>query len=97
MTPVQRYAFKAIAVMRAGLFAGAVVTGIPYLLQKLLFNGQSLFVAALPVQVVLQDGQFISVNFHKCFLRIKFQKPARIGSQALFVPRTGGNGTKTRR
>ena len=55
---------KAVAVVGAGLLTGAVVAALPHLLQKLLLDLPALFVTALLIQLILQNGQFIAVDLH---------------------------------
>ena len=61
---VQRHALKAVAVVRAGLLAGAVVTALPHLLQKFPLDGHGFRMAALPVQLVLLNCKFIAIDLH---------------------------------
>ena len=64
VTTVQRHALKAVAVVRAGLLAGAVVTALPHLLQILPLDGHGFRMAALPVQLVLLNCKFIAIDLH---------------------------------
>ena len=64
VTTVQRHALKAVAVVRAGLLAGAVVTALPHLLQKFPLDGHGFRMAALPVQLVLLNCKFIAIDLH---------------------------------
>ena len=64
VTTVQRHALKAVAVVGAGLLAGAVVTALPHLLQKFPLDGHGFRMAALPVQLVLLNCKFIAIDLH---------------------------------
>ena len=64
VSTVQRHALKAVAVVRAGLLAGAVVTALPHLLQKFPLDGHGFRMAALPVQLVLLNCKFIAIDLH---------------------------------
>ena len=64
MAAVDGDALKAVAVVGAGLLTGAVVAALPHLLQKLLLDLPAFFVTALLIQLVLQNGQFVAVDFH---------------------------------
>lgn len=65
VSAVDSHALEAVAVMAARLLARAVVTGFAHLTQKFQLNLERFFLLALAVEVVLQDGQFVSVYFHK--------------------------------
>ena len=58
------HAFEAVAVMAAGLLAGAVVAGLTHLTQEFQLDLKRLVLKALLVELILQDGKFISVDFH---------------------------------
>ena len=64
VSAVDGHAFKTVAVVRAGLTARAMVARLAHLPQKFLLYAPSLFLFALPVELILQNGQFISINLH---------------------------------
>ena len=51
-------AFKAVAVVGAGLLTGAVIAALPHLLQKLLLDLPALFLASLLIQLIRLLLQF---------------------------------------
>ncbi len=61
---VDGHAFEAVAVMAAGLLAGAVVAGLTHLTQEFQLEFKRLVLKALLVELILKDGKFISVDFH---------------------------------
>ena len=63
-------ALKAVAVMRARLRAGAVVARLAHLLQEFLLDLPGFLLFPLAVQPVLQDGQFVAVDFHDFLPRL---------------------------
>ena len=65
VSAVDSHALEAVAMMAARLLARAVVTGFAHLTQKFQLDLERFFLLALAVKVVLQDGQFVSVYFHK--------------------------------
>ena len=64
MPTMERYAFKAVAMVRALLLTGTVIPALPDLLQKLLLDLPCLLLLPTAIKIVLQNGQLISVNFH---------------------------------
>ena len=62
---VEGHAFKAVAVMGTGFLAGAVIPRLPDLAQKLLLHRPGFLMAALFLQLVLPDGQFVAVDFNR--------------------------------
>lgn len=64
MSPMQSHALKAVAMMRAGLFAGTMIAALPHLLQKLLLQFPGFLLFPCMVQLVLPDRQLVAVNFH---------------------------------
>ena len=65
VSAVDSHALEAVAVMAARFLARAVVTGFAHLLQKFQLDLERFLLFALTVEVVLQDGQLISVYLHK--------------------------------
>ena len=61
---VDGHALKAVAMMRTGLTARAVVACFAHLPQKFLFDTPCFLFFALAVQFVLQNGKFVAVNLH---------------------------------
>ena len=67
MPAMERYAFKAVAMVRALLLTGTVIPTLPDLLQKLLLDLPCLLLLPAAIKIVLQNGQLISVDFHNRF------------------------------
>ena len=65
VSAVDSHALEAVAVMAARLLARTVVTGFAHLTQKFQLDLECFFLLALAVKVILQDGQLVSVYFHK--------------------------------
>ena len=63
MPAMERYAFKAVAMVRALLLTGTVIPALPDLLQKLLLDLPCLLLLSAAIKIVLQNGQLISVDF----------------------------------
>ena len=61
MPAMERYAFKAIAMVRALLLTGTVIPALPDLLQKLLLDLPCLLLLPTAIKIVLQNGQLISM------------------------------------
>ena len=56
MPAMERYAFKAVAMVRALLLTGTVIPALPDLLQKLLFDLPCLLLLPTAIKIVLQNG-----------------------------------------
>lgn len=63
MPAMERYAFKAVAMVRALLLTGTVIPALPDLLQKLLLDLPCLLLLPTAIKIVLQNGQLIPSIF----------------------------------
>ena len=78
MPAMERYAFKAVAMVRALLLTGTVIPALPDLLQKLLLDLPCLLLLPTAIKIVLQNGQLISIDFHHRFLLLLIYSFARV-------------------
>ena len=61
---VDGHALEAVAVVRTGLLAGAVVARLANLTQEFHLHFIGFLLVTLPVQLVLPDGQLVAVDLH---------------------------------
>lgn len=78
MPAMERYAFKAVAMVRALLLTGTVIPALPDLLQKLLLDLPCLLLLPTAIKIVLQNGQLISIDFHHRFPHLLIYSFARV-------------------